>query len=71
MLIPPRAAEGEIARDGWSTMLLGDNVVDFEWRVVESLWHTAVFAAVPCSAPDVPHECCFHERLRRTYVFSV
>ena len=58
MLNPVQAAPGQVLHDGLTTVLLGNYVIDLEWRRIESLRHPAIFAA---AFGATPHQ--FDERL--------
>ena len=50
----------EVVRHGLSSVLARHDVIELEWRPVQSLWHPAVFATPGGTLPDLVRQSLVH-----------
>jgi hypothetical protein len=55
----------EVVRHGLSSVLARHDVIELEWRPVQSLWHPAVFATPGGTLPDLVRQSLVHGLGRR------
>ena len=59
--IAVKAGQRQIAGDGFSTVFLRDNMIDFKREPAKILVKLAIFAIVPRTLPDELGEVSLHE----------